>query len=85
MGKGIVASDLDQIGEVLRHGETAWLVPPADADALTDGLERLVRDPALRGALGAAARREALAHHTWHAHVQRTLDALDARVHAGAA
>ncbi len=28
MGRGIVASDLDQIGEVLRHGETAWLVPP---------------------------------------------------------
>jgi glycosyltransferase involved in cell wall biosynthesis len=85
MGRGIVASDLDQIGEVLRHGETAWLVPPADADALTGGMERLVRDPVLRGALGAAARREALAHHTWHAHVQRTLDALDARVHAGAA
>jgi glycosyltransferase involved in cell wall biosynthesis len=85
MGRGIVASDLDQIGEVLRHGETAWLVPPADADALTEGMDRLVRDPALRGALGAAARREALAHHTWHAHVQRTLDALDARVHAGAA
>ena len=28
MGKGIVASDLDQIGEILRHGETAWMVPP---------------------------------------------------------
>jgi glycosyltransferase involved in cell wall biosynthesis len=85
MGKGIVASNLDQIGEVLRHGDTAWLVPPADPEALAAGMERLVRDPALRSTLGAAARREAIAHHTWHAHVRRTLDALDARVRASAA
>ena len=85
MGRGIVASNLDQIGEVLRHGETAWLVPPADAEALAAGMERLVSDPALRSALGAAARREAIAHHTWQAHVRRTLDALDARVRASAA
>src|SRR5262249_61279701 len=32
MGKAIVASDLDQVSEVLRHGETAWMVPPADAN-----------------------------------------------------
>jgi glycosyltransferase involved in cell wall biosynthesis len=85
MGKGIVASNLDQIGEVLRHGETAWLVPPGDAAALAAGLDRLVRDPALRRALGVAARAEALAHHTWRAHVRRTLDALDARVRCTAA
>lgn len=85
MGRGIVASNLDQIGEVLRHGETAWLVPPADVAGLAEGLDRLVRDRALRDALGAAARREALAQHTWHAHVLRTLEALDARIHASAA
>ena len=85
MGKGIVASNLDQIGEVLRHGETAWLVAPGDAGALALGLDRLVRDLPLRAGLGAAARRDALALHTWHAHVQRTLAALDARVHASAA
>src|SRR5262249_57250554 len=28
MGRGIVASDLDQIGEVLRHDPTAWLGRP---------------------------------------------------------
>lgn len=85
MGKGIVASNLDQIGEVLRHGDTGWLVAPADVEQLAAGIDRLVRDAALRGALGAAARREALAQHTWQAHVRRTLEALDARVHASAA
>jgi glycosyltransferase involved in cell wall biosynthesis len=85
MGKGIVASNLDQIGEVLRHGETGWLVRPGDAAALAEGLERLVRDPALSRALGAAARRDVLEHHTWAAHVRRTLDALEARLGANAA
>jgi glycosyltransferase involved in cell wall biosynthesis len=85
MGKGIVASNLDQIGEVLRHGETAWLVPPGDVGALSAGLDRLVRDADLRRSLGAAARLDVLAHHTWRAHVRRTLEALDARVHASAA
>jgi glycosyltransferase involved in cell wall biosynthesis len=82
MGKPIVASDLDQIGEVLRHGETAWMVKPGDAAALAAGLERLVSDEPLRSALGEAARREAIARHTWRAHVSRILEALDARVRA---
>jgi glycosyltransferase involved in cell wall biosynthesis len=80
MGRGIIASDLDQIGEVLRHNDTAWLVPPADVQALADGLAALVADAPLRDRLGAAARQEVLAHHTWRAHVDRTLAALAARV-----
>jgi glycosyltransferase involved in cell wall biosynthesis len=85
MGKAIVASDLDQIGDVLRHGETAWMVPPADAGALTEGMARLIGDPALRAKLGDAARHEVLSRYTWRIHVQRMLDALDARLGANAA
>jgi glycosyltransferase involved in cell wall biosynthesis len=80
MGKAIVASNLDQIGEVLRHRETAWLVPPGEPGALACAMRVLVEDGGLRRALGAAARRDMLAHYTWRAHVQRTLDALAARV-----
>jgi glycosyltransferase involved in cell wall biosynthesis len=85
MGKAIVASDLDQIGEVLRHGETAWLVPPADPAALAAAIARLVDDPALRASLGDAARRDAVAHHTWRVHVERILAALASRLGAPAA
>jgi glycosyltransferase involved in cell wall biosynthesis len=76
MGRGIVASNLDQIGEVLDHGRTAWLVPPGEVDALADGLRRLIDDPELRGALGSAARREAVTHHTWREHTRRTIERL---------
>ena len=80
MGKAIIASELDQIGEVLRHGQTAWLVPPGDVAALVAGLERLIDDPGLRGRLGEAARQDAVNHHTWRAHVEKTLAALTGRV-----
>jgi glycosyltransferase involved in cell wall biosynthesis len=80
MGKGIVASDLDQIGELLEHGRTAWLVPPGDAGALAAGLRRLIADPQLRASLGAAARERALRDHTWHRHTGRIVEALRERV-----
>jgi glycosyltransferase involved in cell wall biosynthesis len=80
MERAIVASNLDQIGEILRHDETGWLVPPADVDALADALAVLVGDPSRRRRLAAAARADVLAHHTWRAHVTRTLEALAARV-----
>ena len=79
MGKGIVASELDQIGELLDHGRTAWLVPPADADALLDGIKRLIDDADLRHGLGESARAEVLARFTWTAHTRRILDKLEER------
>jgi glycosyltransferase involved in cell wall biosynthesis len=83
MGRGIVASDLDQIGEVLHHGRTAWLVPPGDVASLVSGLERLVCDRGLRETLGAAAREDAVAHHTWRQHTKRTVERLQQIVAPG--
>jgi glycosyltransferase involved in cell wall biosynthesis len=76
MGKGIVASNLGQIGEVLDHGRTAWLVRPGDVDALADGLKRLIDDPDLRDTIGAAARREVVTRYTWREHTRRTIERL---------
>ncbi len=65
MGKGIVASRLGQIGEVLKDGETALLVSPADERALANAILRLAESPTLREQLGQAARRTAVEKHTW--------------------
>jgi glycosyltransferase involved in cell wall biosynthesis len=78
-GKGIVASDLDQIGEVLRHERTAWLVPPGDPDALAEGLKRLIDDEGLRNRLGRGAREEVVGKYTWEAHTGRIIEALKER------
>jgi len=80
MGKGIVASDLEQIGEVLVHGRTAWLVRPGSVDALAAGLAQLIDDRELRKALGSVARREVVARYTWREHTRRTIERLKDQV-----
>jgi glycosyltransferase involved in cell wall biosynthesis/SAM-dependent methyltransferase len=75
MGRGIVASDLEQIGEVLVPERTALLVPPGDPEALAEALGRLAGDEPLRRRLGAAAR-EAAAAHTWDRNAARVLEAV---------
>jgi len=80
MGKGIVASDLDQIGEILTHDETAWKVKPGDPDDLVEGLKALIDDPARADRLGAAARKLVVAEYTWREHTRKIIDALKAIV-----
>ncbi|HEX8708087.1 MAG TPA: glycosyltransferase family 4 protein [Pyrinomonadaceae bacterium] len=75
MGKAIVASRLGQLAEVLSDEETALLVEPGDALALSRAIGRLAGSRELRERLGAAARREAVRHHTWQHNARRVLDA----------
>jgi len=77
MGRPIVASRLEQIAEVLEDGVTALLVPPGDPEALSDAIACLVDDPALRARLGIAARSAVERNHTWKAHTERIIEALD--------
>lgn len=72
-GRAIVASDVAQIGEVLRHRETALIVPPENAEALAAALVELRDDPGLRARLGAAAAAEAASNHSWDARLASAL------------
>lgn len=76
MGKGIVASNLDQIGEILQHDRTAWMVEPGNADSLMKGMKGLIDNPELRARLGQAARKEACSKYSWKEHTKKILDRL---------
>jgi len=56
-GVPVVAVDGWGPRELVADGRTGLLVPPGDVAALADRMTALVRDPALRTRLGAAARR----------------------------
>jgi glycosyltransferase involved in cell wall biosynthesis len=74
MGKAVVASNLDQLGELLEHDRTAWLVKPGNSTELAEGLRTLIEDPSRRERLGTAARDEVVARHTWREHVRRIVE-----------
>jgi glycosyltransferase involved in cell wall biosynthesis len=77
MGKGIVASRLGQIGEVLAHDETALLVEPGNVSELAGAIVKLVESRETRERLGSCAREVALQNHTWTRNAERVLQAFD--------
>jgi glycosyltransferase involved in cell wall biosynthesis len=63
-GTPSLASDSPGLRDSVRHGETGYLVPHGDADALAARMLELAADPGLTERLGRAARAYAEAH-TW--------------------
>ena len=78
MARGIVASRLEQIGEVLRHNETALLVTPGSVEELAEAILILAGNPDRSRRLGEAARLEVSEKYTWLAHTRRILEHVQA-------
>lgn len=75
-GKGIVASRLEQIGEILEAGKTALLVEPGNIKELAEQIIYLADNQPVRERLGAAAREVARQKHGWRENVNNVLAAL---------
>ena len=56
LGKPVVVTDSGGPGEIVRDGETGYLVPPADPRALADRAVELLRNRGLADRIGQAAR-----------------------------
>ena len=57
MERPVVASNSSSMPEVIRDGETGFLVPVGDAEALAEKIVALGLDPELRRRMGAEGRR----------------------------
>jgi len=64
-------------GDIVRDGVDGFVVPPRDADAICDRLERLYRDPDLRAEMGRNASARAR-EFDWAAYARRALEAIAA-------
>ena len=60
-GKPVVASAVGGLKESVVDGVTGFLVPPADPDALAQGIGRLIEKPSLAAEFGSAGRARARA------------------------
>jgi glycosyltransferase involved in cell wall biosynthesis len=64
MARPVVSMNNGGPAETLVDGETGFLVPPEDPDALADRVLVLLRDPALRARMGQTGRARVLEHFT---------------------
>lgn len=63
-GVPLVADAVGQNREYIRHGETGWLVPAGDSEAMAAGAIALLHDAARRKALGERAAAEMQSHYS---------------------
>ncbi len=56
LGKPVVVTNSGGPAEIVEDGKTGLLIPPQSADALAQGILRLIRDRELASVLGAAAK-----------------------------
>ena len=75
MAKGIVASNVGQLAQILKHNDTALLIEQRQPQQLADAIVTLLKDDPLRTSLGEAARREVLTRFTWEHNVRRAVTA----------
>lgn len=57
VGKPVIASDIGGLSDIVADGETGFLVPAGDAQALANAMQTLIDDPDLRQRMGAASLR----------------------------
>ncbi|MFL5542566.1 MAG: glycosyltransferase family 4 protein [Longimicrobiaceae bacterium] len=72
-GLPIVTTDVPGCREVVRDGHNGYLVPPRQAPALADALEKLIRDPVQRALMGRRGRALVLEQFTLDRVVSETL------------
>ena len=70
-GLPVVASRVGQLPEIM--GESAYLVPPSDPEALAEALDALVANPVERARVGSDNRRQAEREHSWTGTVDHIL------------
>jgi glycosyltransferase involved in cell wall biosynthesis len=73
----VIGADTGGIRYSVRHGETGWLVPPKDPDALAERLALLAQDNLLRRRMGEAGMRRARQHFTWERVAGELLNVFD--------
>lgn len=73
MGKPVVGTTVGVIPEVIKDGETGYLVPPKNPSAITDAVKKLIRDKNMASSFGSAGRKSAESLYNESLFVEKTL------------
>jgi glycosyltransferase involved in cell wall biosynthesis len=78
-GRPILAGDIPDVGEILRHGENAYLCRPDGLDSLLAGIRTLTTDVELAACLAARSLQDSLGF-SWDARARRIADVVASRL-----
>jgi L-malate glycosyltransferase len=70
-GIPIIASDVGGIPEVMREGQTGFLVKPGNSDIIAEKLSVLIRDKKLREKMGVEGRRFVEKNYNWNDNIEQ--------------
>lgn len=73
-GTPVVAFDIGGNAELVNAGPGGLIAPPEDVQQFSDGIARILEDPALRQSFSDGARRSILANHTMEIVARRYID-----------
>jgi glycosyltransferase involved in cell wall biosynthesis len=76
-GKAILSTNVGGLPFLIRDDENGLLVPPANSQALAEGMRKLLADPELRARLGEAGRRRVEQDLDWSRIAEQTLSVYD--------
>jgi D-inositol-3-phosphate glycosyltransferase len=76
-GTPVIGANVGGIAYTVVHGETGYLVPPNDPEALAEKLALVLEQPALAAHLGQLALRHVQANFTWETIVARLVEAFE--------
>ncbi|MEN8143996.1 MAG: glycosyltransferase family 4 protein [Gemmatimonadota bacterium] len=71
----VIASEVGGIVDIVRHGETGWLVPPGDAEALAKRILQVAADPAASRSVARRGRQWIREEFSWSSVLDRTDEA----------
>lgn len=73
-GKPVVASDLNNIGDLLRKSQSGIAIIPEDEDKLAEAIIKLLDDEQIRTFLGKNGREYVIKHCSWEQVANKTID-----------
>jgi glycosyltransferase involved in cell wall biosynthesis len=77
LGTPLIAAESGGNPEIIRHGETGYLVRPDDPDAFAERAVALLRDAGARASIAASAREDAVARFGMQRHAQSIMQIYD--------
>jgi glycosyltransferase involved in cell wall biosynthesis len=74
LGRPVIVTRVGGVPEVIADGENGILIPPRDAAAIQQALQKVLQNPGLAACLGAAAQARVLQEYTWANNARQMLN-----------